>query len=46
MKQPTTPIPSSLIRSLGLTLGLVLLCHCSAPVSVRMEKPAAFYFFT
>ena len=41
MKQPTTPIPRTLIRSFGLTLGLVLLCHCSAPVSVRMEKPVA-----
>ena len=41
MKQPTTPISGSLIRSLGLTLGIVLLSHCSAPVSVRMEKPVA-----
>lgn len=39
MKQPTITKPGLLIRSLGLSLGVILLSQCSAPVSVRMEKP-------
>ena len=30
-----------MLRSIGLSLGVVMLSQCSAPVSVRMEKPVA-----
>ncbi len=30
-----------MLRPCGLALGVALLAHCSAPVSVRMEKPVA-----
>ena len=33
--------PATLIRSFGCVCGVVLLSQCSAPVSVRMEKPVA-----
>jgi pimeloyl-ACP methyl ester carboxylesterase len=32
---------TTLLRSFGLLLGVVFLSHCSAPVSVHMEKPIA-----
>jgi pimeloyl-ACP methyl ester carboxylesterase len=41
MNQPTFLNPDSLIRSFGLICGVALLSQCSAPVSVRMEKPIA-----
>lgn len=41
MKQPTLLNPIALIRSCGLSVGVVLLSHCSAPVSVRMERAVA-----
>jgi pimeloyl-ACP methyl ester carboxylesterase len=41
MNQPTLLNPGTLIRSFGLVCGVALLTQCSAPVSVRMEKPVA-----
>lgn len=41
MNQPTSLNPANLIRSFGLICGVVLLSQCTAPVSVRMEKPVA-----
>lgn len=41
MKRPCLFLPATLLRSLGVSFGVVLLSHCSAPVSVRMETPVA-----
>lgn len=41
MNHPTLVNPGTLIRSFGLMCGVALLSQCSAPVSVRMEKPVA-----
>jgi pimeloyl-ACP methyl ester carboxylesterase len=41
MKRPKSLNLHSMSRPIGLALGVVLLSHCSAPVSVRMEKPVA-----
>ena len=38
MKQPIV-IRFAAARSSGVALAVLILCHCSAPVSVRMEKP-------
>lgn len=39
MKQLIILRSASMLRSLGVSLGVVLLSHCSAPVSVRMVTP-------
>ncbi len=39
MKQLIIFKSAAMLRSIGLSLGVVLLSHCSAPVSVRMTTP-------
>lgn len=41
MKRPDFFKSATVLRSASLSLGVVFLSHCSAPVSVRMEKPMA-----
>ena len=41
MKPPALPLPAAAFRFFTLSAAALLLSHCTAPVSVRMEKPVA-----